>query len=61
MKNPFMSFWLSAANQWASASRGLWMAEMHRQQTAMLDQMTRQWLAFWSGGLVSPDKPKRRG
>ena len=60
MKNPYLSFWLSATNQWASAGRGLWMAELHRQQRAMLDEMMRQWIAFWTAGLISGDKPKRR-
>ena len=35
MRNPWMSLWLSAANSWAGAMRGLWTAELHRQQTAM--------------------------
>lgn len=60
MKNPFLSFWLSAANQWASAGRGLWMAEMHRQQTAMVAEMMRQATAFWTGGLMAPAKSRRR-
>jgi hypothetical protein len=33
MSNPWMSLWLSAANSWASAARGFWTAELHRQQT----------------------------
>ena len=40
-KNPFLSLWLSAANSWAGAARGFWTAEMHRQQKAMLKEMTR--------------------
>jgi hypothetical protein len=40
-KNPFLSFWLSAANTWAGAARGFWTAEMHRQQKAILKEMTR--------------------
>ena len=40
-KNPWLSLWLSAANTWAGAARGFWTAEMHRQQTAMLNEMTR--------------------
>ena len=39
--NPFLSLWLSAANTWAGAARGFWTAEMHRQQKAMLKEMTR--------------------
>jgi hypothetical protein len=40
-KNPWLSLWLSAANTWAGAARGLWTAEMHRQQRTMLNEMTR--------------------
>ena len=40
-KNPWMSLWLSAANTWAGAARGFWMAEAHRQQKAMLNEVTR--------------------
>ena len=40
-KNPWLSLWLSAANTWAGAARGFWTAEMHRQQKAMLNEMTR--------------------
>ena len=54
MKNPFLSLWLSAANSWASAARGLWAAEMQRQQTAMMNEMTRQAMRFWSGAAFTP-------
>lgn len=60
MKNPFLSLWLSTANQWLGAGRGLWMAELHRQQIAMVEQMMRQSMAFWTGGLVSAEKRQRR-
>jgi hypothetical protein len=40
-KNPWMSLWLSAANTWAGAARGFWTAEMHRQQKAMLNGMSK--------------------
>jgi hypothetical protein len=39
-KNPWLSLWLSAANTWAGAARGFWTAEMHRQQKALLKEMT---------------------
>lgn len=60
MKNPVLSFWLSVANQWASAGRGLWMAEAQRQQTAMLNQMTKQAIEFWTGGWAAARRPDRR-
>ncbi|WP_135466958.1 hypothetical protein [Crenalkalicoccus roseus] len=62
MANPVMSMWLSAANAWAGAMRGFWTAELHRQQTAMMNEMLRQGMAFWSGawlaGARSPERPR---
>jgi hypothetical protein len=48
MPNPWMSFWLSAANSWAGATRGFWTAEMHRQQVAVANEMVRQTVSFWT-------------
>ena len=57
MKNPFMSMWLSQANAWSGAMRGFWSAEMHRQQTQMMQEMTKQMMQFW----VAPGRcPRRR-
>jgi hypothetical protein len=64
VRNPWMSLWLSAANSWAGAMRGLWTAELHRQQTAMANEMIRQTLDFWTRTGMAPiagSKPKRRG
>jgi hypothetical protein len=62
MPNPWISFWLSAANAWAGAVRGFWTAEMRRQQTAMINEMTRQAVRFWTGawGQSSSDKTRTR-
>ena len=53
MSNPWLSMWLSAANSWAGPVRGFWTAEMQRQQTAMMNEITRQatqfWMAPWAG------------
>ena len=49
MKNPLMSLWMSAANSAAGSARGLWMAELHRQQRAMMQDFTKQAINFWSG------------
>lgn len=49
MKNPWMSVWLSAANQMTSASRGLVAAEMNRQQTAMMKAWGEAWTEAWMG------------
>ncbi len=59
-KNPWMSLWLSAANSWAGAARGFWSAEMQRQQTAMMNEMTRQMLRLWTGAWLVPPAAERR-
>ena len=56
-KNPMMSLWMSAANSAAGSARGLWMAEMHRQQSAMMQEFTKQMIGFWTGAwLISAAK-----
>jgi hypothetical protein len=63
MPNPWMSLWLSAANSWAGAMRGLWTAELHRQQTAAVNEMIREATDFWTRTWLTPlagSKPKRR-
>jgi hypothetical protein len=63
MPNPWMSLWLSVANSWAGAARGFWTAEMHRQQTAMTNEMMRQAIEFWTRTWIAPiagHEPKRR-
>jgi hypothetical protein len=40
MKNPWMSLWLSAANQAAGTARAFWSTEAARQQKAMTKAMT---------------------
>jgi hypothetical protein len=64
MHNPWMSLWLSAANSWAGAMRGLWTAELRRQQAARANEMIRQTIDFWTRTGMAPTaghKPKRRG
>jgi hypothetical protein len=58
--NPVMGLWLSAANAWAGAARGLWSAELHRQQTAIANEMLRQGMAFWSGAWMLPRQRKAK-
>jgi hypothetical protein len=63
MSNPWLSFWLRVANSWAGATRGFWTAELRRQQSAMVNEMARQTLRFWTQALGLPDtgrKPRRR-
>jgi len=40
-KNPFMSMWLSAANAWVGAARGLMAAEAGLQRKALVKAATR--------------------
>ncbi len=56
MKNPWMSAWLSAANQAAGAGRGFWMAEAQRQQQAWAKEMAK----LWTSALQPPGKAPRR-
>jgi hypothetical protein len=64
MRNPWLSLWLSAANSWAGAMRGLWTAELHRQQTAAANELIRQTIRFWTGAWLAPRggyrRPRRR-
>lgn len=57
MKNPWMSLWLSAANRAAGASRGLWTAEMQRQQQTLQREVLKAW---GLGGATPARKPSRR-
>ena len=63
MPNLWMSLWLSAANSWAGAVRSFWTAELHRQRTAMANEMVRQAMDFWVRTWMAPiagHEPKRR-
>ena len=54
MRNPWMSLWLSDANSWAGAVRSFWTAELHRQRTAMANEMVRQTMDFWVRTWMAP-------
>ena len=62
-RNPMLSLWLSGANAWAGAARGLWTAEPRRQQAgqqaAVMSEATRQAVRFWSGARMRPAAPGR--
>jgi hypothetical protein len=60
LPNPWMSAWLSAANAWVGAARGFWTADMHRQQTSMMNEMARQVVRFWQGSSMVPPAEKRK-
>ena len=48
-KNPLLSMWLSAANAWAGAARGLMSGELRRQQKAAV-----------KASMPAPARKKRR-
>ena len=50
-KNPLLSVWLSAANAWAGAARGLMAAEAKRQQKKAMAK---------ASGRPAPARKKRR-
>jgi hypothetical protein len=58
MTIPSMSMWLSGVDSAAGQARGLWSAEMHRQQTAMTTEMTKQMNRFWSEAWKLPTAGK---
>jgi hypothetical protein len=43
MKNPWMRYWLSAANRAAGIAMGMWAAEMQRQQRLFAKEMAKAW------------------
>lgn len=60
MKNPFLSLWLSQANAWSGAMRGMWASEVHKQQRQMMNQMIEQSVRFWSSAWTMPSAPPAR-
>ena len=59
MKNPWMSAYLSAANQMTSAARGQMMAEASKQQTTMMEMWTEQMTQMWMQ-MMFPWLPKQK-
>lgn len=53
LTNPFMSQWLSLANAAAGTMRGHWVGQMHRQQTAMAAEISKQAMRFWTVPLTA--------
>ncbi|MGJ7512655.1 hypothetical protein [Variovorax sp. GT1P44] len=48
--NPFMSVWLSTANQMMSTAHGMAASMMQRQASAMQAEFEKQVIDFWTGG-----------
>ena len=56
-KNPAMSLFLSGANAWAGAARGLWTKEARRQQTAAVSAGMKRVAGLWTASLTSSAAP----
>jgi len=61
-KNPLLSIFLSGANAWTGAARGMWVAEARRQQAIAMKEGARQAAAYWTAALPSqpPSRKKPR-
>ena len=59
-KNPFMSMWLSAANQAMGMARGQASAAIKREVAAAQAQAERQVVDFWSGQAAAPARKRAR-
>ncbi|HTR17124.1 MAG TPA: hypothetical protein VMI52_08840 [Acetobacteraceae bacterium] len=57
-RNPFLSAWLSGANAWAGAARGIVAGQVRRQQSVMLNEIARQTGRFWTGADLPPPPGK---
>jgi hypothetical protein len=54
VRNHWMSLWLIAADSRAAGVRGLWTAELHRQRTAMANEMVSHTMDFWVRTWMAP-------
>jgi hypothetical protein len=59
-KNPLLSMWLSGANAVAGSARSRASAAAKRQATTMMNEGIKQMADFWTGGLASPAKPRKK-
>jgi hypothetical protein len=59
-KNPFMSMWLTAANQVAGSARGQVTSAARRQVAATQAGATRQIIDFWAGKPAKAAVKRRR-
>ena len=60
-KNPAMSLFLSGANAWAGAARGLWTREARRRQANAASAGAKQVASFWTAALTPPASGGKKG
>ena len=60
-RNPALSLFLSGANAWAGAARGLVTKEARRQQAAAMSAGAKQVASFWASALVPPAPGGKKG
>ncbi|MBL6080664.1 hypothetical protein JMJ56_21845 [Belnapia sp. T18] len=58
-KNPLMSMFLSGANAWAGAARGIMTSQAKRHQVAAMREGTKQVTDAWAAALTNA-APKKR-
>lgn len=60
-KNPALSLFLSGANAWTGASRGLWAGEARRQKSAAAKAGAKAVADFWTAALTSSAPESKKG
>lgn len=54
VRNPLLSLWLSGADAWMGAARGMCSARMQREQMRALDELGAQAIRIWSLAWMFP-------
>lgn len=60
MRNPLLSLWLSGADAWMGAARGMCSAEMQREQMRMIHELGAQMLQIWGAAWMFPLPARQR-
>ncbi|HJS84736.1 MAG TPA: hypothetical protein VJ779_04695 [Acetobacteraceae bacterium] len=60
-KNPALSLFLSGANAWAGAARGVWMREARRQRARATKAGLKGVAACWASALSPPASAQKKG
>lgn len=54
MSNPLLSLWLSGADAWMGAARGMCSTEIQRQQMRMIHEVGEQVIQIWCAAWMFP-------